>query len=478
MADQVTRPNHYTADDIQVLEGLEAVRRRPGMYIGGTDSKALHHMVYEVVDNSIDEAMAGYCDRIAVTIHKDGSVTVQDWGRGIPVGIQRQTGKSALEVVMTKLHAGGKFGSGAYKVSGGLHGVGVSAVNALSDWLEVEVRTDGVLHFQRYHRGVPEAEVAVAGKVEDGTHGTRTTFLPDKTIFEDTEYKFDTLLQRFREMAFLTRGLTIDFMDERTDNGARQMSFCFEGGVRSFVRYLNKNREVLHDPVYVEREVEGVTIEAAIQYNDGYSESVYAFANTINTPDGGTHLTGLRSALTRTVNDWAKRQGLLKDSDANFTGEDTREGLTAIISVKLPDPQFESQTKVKLLNAEIKNLVESVTAEVLMEWLEKNPPRREEDHREVQHLQPGARGRAQGARPGDPQERPREPDAPRQAGGLLRARPGQVRALSGRGRLCRWLSGWRDAGCSGFRDCQDDARAGGGLAAWHPAFRLCNQCRG
>jgi len=373
VADQVNRPNHYTADDIQVLEGLEAVRRRPGMYIGGTDSKALHHMVYEVVDNSIDEAMAGYCDRIAVTIHRDGSVTVEDWGRGIPVGIQRQTGKSALEVVMTKLHAGGKFGSGAYKVSGGLHGVGVSAVNALSDWLEVEVRTDGVLNFQRYHRGVPESEVAVAGKVEDGTHGTRTTFLPDKTIFEDTEYKFDTLLQRFREMAFLTRGLTIDFMDERTDNGVRQVSFYFEGGVRSFVRYLNKNREVLHEPVYIEREVEGVAIEAAIQYNDGYSESVYAFANTINTPDGGTHLTGLRSALTRTVNDWAKRQGLLKESDANFTGEDTREGLTAIVSVKLPDPQFESQTKVKLLNAEIKNLVESVVAEVLMEWLEKNP---------------------------------------------------------------------------------------------------------
>jgi DNA gyrase subunit B len=373
VADQVNRPNHYTADDIQVLEGLEAVRRRPGMYIGGTDSKALHHMVYEVVDNSIDEAMAGYCDRIAVTIHQDGSVTVQDWGRGIPVGIQRQTGKSALEVVMTKLHAGGKFGSGAYKVSGGLHGVGVSAVNALSDWLEVEVRSDGVLYMQRYHRGVPEAEVAVAGKVEDGTHGTRTTFLPDKTIFEDTEYKFDTLLQRFREMAFLTRGLTIDFMDERTDNGARQTTFYFEGGVRSFVRYLNKNRVVLHEPVYIEREVEGVTIEAAIQYNDGYSESVYAFANTINTPDGGTHLTGLRSALTRTVNDWAKRQGLLKDSDANFTGEDTREGMTAIISVKLPDPQFESQTKVKLLNLEIKNLVESVVAEVLMEWLEKNP---------------------------------------------------------------------------------------------------------
>ena len=374
MVEQVNnRPNHYTADDIQVLEGLEAVRRRPGMYIGGTDIKALHHTVNEVVDNSIDEAMAGYCDRIAVTIHQDGSVTVQDWGRGIPVGIHRQAGKSALEVVMTKLHAGGKFGSGAYKVSGGLHGVGVSAVNALSEWLEVEVRTDGQIYFQRYHRGVPEADVAVIGKVEDGTTGTRTTFLPDKTIFEDTDFRFETLLQRFREMAFLTRGLTIDFVDERTDNGARQMSFYFEGGVRSFVRYLNKNREVLHEPIYVEREIEGTTVEAAVQYNDGYSESVYAFANTINTPDGGTHLTGLRSALTRVLNDWAKRQGMLKEADANFTGEDTREGLTAIVSVKLPDPQFESQTKVKLLNNEVKTQVESSVANALTEWLEKNP---------------------------------------------------------------------------------------------------------
>ncbi len=373
MAEQVNRPNHYTADDIQVLEGLEAVRRRPGMYIGGTDIKALHHMVYEVVDNSIDEAMAGYCDRIAITLHKDGSATVQDWGRGIPVGIHKHAGRSALEVVMTKLHAGGKFGSGAYKVSGGLHGVGVSAVNALSEWLQVEVRTDGAVYSQRYARGVPQMDVGKTGKVTDGTTGTRTTFKPDATIFEETEFRYDTLLQRFREMAFLTRGLTIDFVDERTENGPRHMSFCFEGGVRSFVRYLNKNREVLHDPIYIEREIEGTLIEAAVQYNDSYAESVYAFANTINTPDGGTHLTGLRSALTRTINDWAKRQNLLKEADANFTGEDTREGMTAIISVKLADPQFESQTKVKLLNAEIKTQVESACAEVLMEWMEKNP---------------------------------------------------------------------------------------------------------
>ena len=373
MAEQTNRPNHYTADDIQVLEGLEAVRRRPGMYIGGTDIKALHHTVYEVVDNSIDEAMAGYCDRIAVTIRKDGAVTVQDWGRGIPVDIHKQTGKSALETVMTKLHAGGKFGSGAYKVSGGLHGVGVSAVNALSEWLEVEVRVGGKVHFQRYERGVPQADLKAVGVVTDGATGTHTTFMPDPIIFEETNFRFETLEQRFREMAFLNRGLTIEFCDERTDNGARWMSFYFEGGVRSFVRYLNKNREVLHEPIYVEKEIEGNMIEAAIQYNDGYNESVFAFANTINTPDGGTHLTGLRAALTRTINDWAKRQNLLKDADANFTGEDTREGLTAIISVKLPDPQFESQTKVKLLNNEIKNQVESAVSEALTEWLEKNP---------------------------------------------------------------------------------------------------------
>ena len=373
MVEQINRPEHYTADDIQVLEGLEAVRRRPGMYIGGTDVKALHHMVYEVVDNSIDEAMAGYCDRIAVTIHKDGSVTVQDWGRGIPVDTHKQTGRSALETVMTKLHAGGKFGSGAYKVSGGLHGVGVSAVNALSEWLDVEVRTGGKVHFQRYQRGIPQADIRVIGDAVDGERGTKTTFMRDKIIVEDTVFRFETLEQRFREMAFLNRGLTIEFCDERTDNGARWMSFYFEGGVRSFVRYLNKNREVLHEPVYIEKEIEGNMVEAAIQYNDGFNESVFAFANTINTPDGGTHLTGLRSALTRTINDWAKRQGLLKEADSSFTGEDTREGLTAIISVKLPDPQFESQTKVKLLNNEIKTQVESAVAEALTEWLENHP---------------------------------------------------------------------------------------------------------
>ena len=316
MAEQDTRPNHYTADDIQVLEGLEAVRRRPGMYIGGTDIKALHHMVYEVVDNSIDEAMAGYCDRIAVTIHKDGSVTVQDWGRGIPVGIHKQTGSRRWKTVMTKLHAGGKFGSGAYKVSGGLHGVGVSAVNALSDWLEVEVRAGGQdLPPALSSRHARRAMSSVIGKVNGRRRpAPARPSCPTTPSSRTPNFRFETLEQRFREMAFLNRGLTIEFKDERTDNGARWMTFYFEGGVRSFVRYLNKNRAVLHDPVYVEKEIEGTLVEAAIQYNDGYNESVFAFANTINTPDGGTHLTGLRSALTRTVNDWAKRQGMLKEA--------------------------------------------------------------------------------------------------------------------------------------------------------------------
>ena len=293
----------------------------------------------------------------------------------------------------------------------------------------------------------------------DGATGTRTTFMPDQTIFEETDFQFETLEQRFREMAFLNRGLTIEFCDERTDNGARWMSFYFEGGVRSFVRYLNKNREVLHEPIYVEKEIEGNMVEAAIQYNDGYNESVFAFANTINTPDGGTHLTGLRAALTRTINDWAKRQNLLKEADANFTGDDTREGLTAIISVKLPDPQFESQTKVKLLNNEIQNQVESAVAEALTEWLEKNPQRRQEDRREVHHLQPGTRGRAQGARPGDPQERAGEPDAARQAGRLLGARPGQVRAVHRRGRLRRRLAPSRAATAASRRSCRCAARS-------------------
>ncbi|MEX0787791.1 MAG: DNA topoisomerase (ATP-hydrolyzing) subunit B [Anaerolineales bacterium] len=362
----------YAAKDIQVLEGLEAVRRRPGMYVGGTDIRALHHMVYEVVDNSIDEALAGQCDKIDVTIHSDRSVTVEDNGRGIPVDLHPQKKKPALEIVMTVLHAGAKFGEGdGYKVSGGLHGVGVSAVNALSEWCEVEVRRDGKIHVQRYERGVPTGPVQVKGKTAKDETGTRTTFSYDKKIFQaDAEYRFDTLVQRFREMAFVTRGVTIRLVDERDD---REMTFHFEGGIVSFVRYLNRNREVLHDVVHVDKEVDGTGIEVGLQYTDAFAESVYSFANTINTIDGGTHLTGLRAALTRTINDYARKAGLLKESDPNFSGDDTREGLTAIVSVKHRDPQFESQTKVKLMNPEVQTQVQQVFGERLGIFLEENP---------------------------------------------------------------------------------------------------------
>ncbi len=361
----------YDAKDIQVLEGLEAVRRRPGMYVGGTDIKALHHLVYEVVDNSIDEALAGVCTRIDIIIHPDSSVTVEDNGRGIPVDMHPTEKKSALEVVMTKLHAGGKFGGGAYKVSGGLHGVGVSAVNALSEWCEVEVRLDGHVHFQRYERGHPKEPVKVIGKAKPTEHGTRTTFKFDPLIFtEALEYRFDTLVQRFREMAFVTRGTTIYFLDERSN---REETFYFEGGITSFVRYLNRNRETLHQVVHVEKEIEGIGIECAVQYTDAYTESIYCFANTINTVDGGTHLTGMRAALTRVVNDYARKGGLLKEADPNFSGDDTREGLTAIISIKHPDPQFESQTKVKLMNPEVQTYVTQVVGEAFGTFLEENP---------------------------------------------------------------------------------------------------------
>ncbi|HLF90134.1 MAG TPA: DNA topoisomerase (ATP-hydrolyzing) subunit B [Anaerolineales bacterium] len=362
----------YSAQDIQVLEGLEAVRRRPGMYVGGTDVKALHHLVYEVVDNSIDEALAGVCSRIEVTIHKNSSVTVLDDGRGIPVDIHPQTGKPALEVVMTMLHAGGKFGGGGYKVSGGLHGVGVSAVNALSEWLETEVYRDGKIYHQRYERGFPVKPVTEIGKATKDQTGTKQTFKFDPIIFKepDLDYRFETLIQRFREMAFVTKGVTLRLVDERTD---REMTFYFEGGVTSFVRYLNKNRKGLHKIIYVEKEIERVGVEAAIQFTDAYADSIYAFANTINTIDGGTHLTGLRSAITRTINDYARKNKLLKDNEPNFTGEDTKEGLTAIVSVKLPEPQFESQTKVKLMNPEVQTYVQQAVNEAVSTFLEENP---------------------------------------------------------------------------------------------------------
>lgn len=361
--------DRYEATDIEILEGLEAVRRRPGMYIGSTDQRGLHHLVFEVVDNSVDEALAGACDKIEVTIRLDNTVTVVDNGRGIPVDTHPRMNKSALEVVHTVLHAGAKFGGGGYKVASGLHGVGVSAVNALSEWLEVEVKRNGKVYRQRYERGVPVTQVEVVGEAKDT--GTKTTFLPDKEVVHTLNYSFNSLAQRFREMAFLTRGLKITLRDERED---REHSFYFEGGIRSFVRYLNRNRKVLHpEPIYTERTVDSAIIEMAIQYTDGYAESVYPFANNINTVDGGTHLTGFRSALTRTINDYARRNNILRDSDAGFAGEDVREGLTAVISVKLKDPQFESQTKAKLGNAEVKGLVESVVSERLSTLLEEEP---------------------------------------------------------------------------------------------------------
>ena len=369
------QPNNslkYDASSIQILEGLEAVRRRPGMYVGGTDVHALHHLVYEVVDNSIDEALAGSCDRIKITLHEGGAVSVWDNGRGIPVGEHPEKHVSALQVVLTTLHAGGKFGGGGYKVSGGLRGVGVSAVNALSEWMEVEVRQPDGLYFQRYHRGIPEEPVKRVNKTKYKETGTTVTFRFDPTIFKDVDYNFDTLAQRFREMAFVTRGVTIELVDERQKPFPHRMTFYFEGGILSFVHYLNRNLEPLHQPVYVEKELEGTYVEVALQYTDSFRETTLTFANTINTVDGGTHLTGFRSALTRTINDGLRKAGLLKDSDPNLTGDDVREGLTAIISVKIPDPQFESQTKVKLMNPEVKALVETAVAEAFGEFLEQD----------------------------------------------------------------------------------------------------------
>lgn len=361
----------YEAKDIQVLEGLEAVRRRPGMYIGSTDVRGLHQLVFEVVDNSVDEALAGFCDRILVVLHPDGSVTVRDNGRGIPVDIHPQTKKSALEVVHTVLHSGAKFGGGQYKVASGLHGVGVSAVNALSEWLEVKVHRDGKVYRQRYQRGKPVTKVEVIEKTKE--RGTLTSFMPDRAIFKAINYQFDSLAQRFREMAFLTRGLWLTLRDQRKDPEIER-AFYFEGGIRSFVRYLDRTRKPIHDHIfYVERQENSTLIEAALQYTDGYVESVFAFANNINTIDGGTHLTGFRAALTRTLNDYARKNNLLKEGEENFSGEDVREGLTAIISVKLTDPQFESQTKAKLGNAEVKGQVESVVTEALAAFLEERP---------------------------------------------------------------------------------------------------------
>jgi DNA gyrase subunit B len=360
----------YDASDIQVLEGLEPVRIRPGMYIGSTDIRGLHHLIYELVDNSIDEALQGRCDHIIVTLHKDGKATVEDNGAGIPVEPHPQVGTSALEVVMTRLHAGGKFGGRGYKISGGLHGVGMSAVNALSSWLRVEVRRgDGKVYAQEYACGRPLMPVTVVGEAPG--HGTKITFQPDATIFETLDFNFDMLAQRFREQAYLTGRVKITLRDERDD---REYSFYFEGGILSFLRHLNKNKQVIHQkPVHIFKEMPTATIEVALQYNDGYQETVHSFANTINTSDGGTHLTGFRSALTRTLNDYARKLGLLKEGEASLTGDDVREGLTAIVSVMLAAPQFEGQNKHKLGNAEVRTQVETAVTEGLSRFLEENP---------------------------------------------------------------------------------------------------------
>jgi DNA gyrase subunit B len=359
----------YTAASIQVLEGLEAVRRRPGMYIGSTDVRGLHHLVWEVVDNSIDEAMAGHATTILVTIRTDGTVVVQDDGRGVPVG-KHSTGKDALEVVHTVLHAGGKFGGGGYKVSGGLHGVGVSVVNALSEWMRVESARDGSVWGQEYTRGKPTTSVQKVGP-SNGRRGTTTQFRADPDMFETTDYSFETISQRLRESAYLTKGVWITLRDERLD---RERSFYFEGGLVSFVRHLNRNKEVLHNrPIYCEKRDGSTTVEVALQYNDTYTENVLAFANNINTVDGGTHVTGFRAALTSSLNDWARRAGVLKDADGNLSGDDVREGLTAVVSVKLTEPQFEGQTKAKLGNAEVKGQVQTAVAEAIGQYLDENP---------------------------------------------------------------------------------------------------------
>jgi len=367
-----TKLGKYTAADIQVLEGLEAVRRRPGMYIGSTDERGLHHLVYEIVDNSIDEAMAGFCNRINITIQADGSVLVEDNGRGIPTDTHPRTGKSALETVMTYLHAGGKFDSQAYKVSGGLHGVGAAVVNALSSEMWVEVRRDRKVVRQEYARGKALGPLkTVSNGLAAGVTGTTTCFKPDPEIFDHTNFDFETLAERFREMAFLTKGIWIAFKDER--GAGREVNYYFEGGIKSFVQRLNKDRATVHEPFYMERAVDGAVVEVAIQYNDSFTESTFSFANCIHTIDGGTHLTGFRAALTSVLNDYARKQKILKENDANLSGEDVREGLVAVVSVKLPEPQFEGQTKTRLGNAEMKGFVQSALGDELSTWLEEHP---------------------------------------------------------------------------------------------------------
>lgn len=363
----------YGADQIQILEGLEAVRKRPGMYIGSTSSRGLHHLVYEIVDNSVDEALAGFCDYITVTINRDNSITVSDNGRGIPVGINHKAGLPAVEVVFTVLHAGGKFGGGGYKVSGGLHGVGASVVNALSTWLEVTIYSEGKIYYQRYEKGKVVDKLKVVGKCDPKKTGTMVSFLPDGEIFEETVFDFNTLKQRLREMAFLTKGIKIVLRDEREEEPVEKV-FHYEGGIKEFVTYLNKGKNALYDDIiFCEGEKDGVYVEVAMQHNDSYNEGSYSFVNNITTPEGGTHLTGFKNALTKTFNDYARTNKLIKDSDQNLSGDDIREGLTAIISVKIGEPQFEGQTKQKLGNSEARGAVENIVSDQLMIFLEQHP---------------------------------------------------------------------------------------------------------
>ncbi len=369
-----TVEQEYGADQIQILEGLEAVRKRPGMYIGTTSLRGLHHLVYEIVDNSVDEALAGYCDQITVTINEGNTITVVDNGRGIPVGINHKAGLPAVEVVFTVLHAGGKFGGGGYKVSGGLHGVGASVVNALSEWLEVNIYSDGKIYHQRYERGHVCYPLKVVGNCEPEKTGTEVTFFPDHEIFEDINFDFDTLKQRLREMAFLTKGLKIELRDVRDKENINEKVFHYEGGIKEFVTYLNRSKTSLYDDIlYFEGKRDDVYVEVAIQHNDAFNESTYGFVNNINTPEGGTHVEGFKSALTKTFNKYGRANKLLKDSDPNLTGEDIREGLIAIISIKISDPQFEGQTKQKLGNTEARGAVDSIVSEQLTYYLEQNP---------------------------------------------------------------------------------------------------------
>jgi DNA gyrase, B subunit len=365
------KQQEYGASQIQVLEGLEAVRKRPGMYIGSTGPRGLHHLVYEIVDNSIDEALQGYCDRIYVSLNEDGSVTVKDDGRGIPVETHPKTGKSTLETVLTVLHAGGKFGGGGYKVSGGLHGVGISVVNALSKWLIADVYRDGKIYRQTYEKGITTSPLEVVG--ESHHTGTIISFMPDETIFDEIEFKYETLEHRLRELSFLNKGVKIVFEDKR-QGSERKKEFHYEGGLVEFVKYLNKNKTAIHeDVVYIDKKVGDSIVEIAMQYTDGYTENIYSFANNIDTHEGGTHLAGFKAALTKTVNEYAKRNKLIKENEGNLTGEDIREGLTAVVSVKLPEPQFEGQTKTKLGNTYMRGNVDSVTVEELGAFLEENP---------------------------------------------------------------------------------------------------------